>query len=267
MPTNNGNATVATGSSLSPGREDLLLKNLPEVHYIARQIHRRLPSCVSLEDLVHAGILGLIEAVDRFEANRNTSFKSYANFRIRGAVIDSLRRLDWSPRALRRDGRRIERARRDLATEFGRSPSEPELAAHLQMSVEHFQRILADLCGVGLYSLQDSCDGDHIQSSYGPAASRAEEDPFREACRAEVSVILAMSITDLDVKQRQVITLYYFNELTMKQVATTMGIGESRVSQIHAAALIALRAGMQGRIDGAPGALAAPAMKEKNRVP
>src|SRR5215475_12894805 len=112
-------------------RNRLLEENLPEVRYIARRIHDRLPSHVSFEDLVHAGILGLIDAVDKFDPSKNVQLKSYARFRIRGAILDSLRQLDWSPRHLRRQARRIEEANRQLSAELGHSPSETELAAHL----------------------------------------------------------------------------------------------------------------------------------------
>src|SRR5215475_12788286 len=112
-------------------RQRLLNENLPEVRYIARRIHDRLPSHVPFEDLVHAGILGLIDAVDKFDPQKNVQLKSYARFRIRGAILDSLRQMDWSPRNLRRQARRIEEANRQLSAELGHSPSETELAAHL----------------------------------------------------------------------------------------------------------------------------------------
>src|ERR1700757_2632644 len=112
-------------------RERLLGENLAEVRYIARRIHDRLPPHVPFDDLVHAGILGLIDAIDKYDPGRNVQLKSYARFRIRGAILDSLRQMDWSPRNLRRQARRIEEAHRDLAASLGRAPSEPELATHL----------------------------------------------------------------------------------------------------------------------------------------
>src|SRR6202030_2043416 len=118
--------TLAPDSAV---RQRLLTENLQEVRYIARRIHDRLPSHVPFDDLVHAGILGLIDAVDRFDPGKNVQLKSYARFRIRGAILDSLRQMDWSPRNLRRQARRIEEAHRELASELGRAPSEPELAA------------------------------------------------------------------------------------------------------------------------------------------
>jgi RNA polymerase sigma factor for flagellar operon FliA len=123
----------------SAERQRLLTENLQEVRYIARRIHDRLPSHVPFDDLVHAGILGLIDAVDRFDPGKNVQLKSYARFRIRGAILDSLRQMDWSPRNLRRQARRIEEAVRELSAELGRAPSEPEIAPRLGLRVEDFQ--------------------------------------------------------------------------------------------------------------------------------
>src|SRR6202521_896491 len=138
----------------SEERQRLLIENLPEVRYIARRIHDRLPSHVLFDDLVHAGILGLIDAVDKFDPTKNVQLKSYGRFRIRGAILDSLRQMDWSPRNLRRQARRIEEARRDLAAQFGRAPTEPEMAVHLEMPLVEFQHLLGDLRGLDLSSLQ-----------------------------------------------------------------------------------------------------------------
>src|ERR1700688_354069 len=138
----------------SAERQRLLTENLQEVRYIARRIHDRLPSHVPFDDLVHAGILGLIDAVDRFDPGKNVQLKSYARFRIRGAILDSLRQMDWSPRNLRRQARRIEDANRELAAELGRAPSEPELAGRLGIELIEYQRLLGELRGLDLGSLQ-----------------------------------------------------------------------------------------------------------------
>src|ERR1700694_2489544 len=129
-------------------RQRLLNENLPEVRYIARRIHDRLPSHVPFDDLVHAGILGLIDAVDKFDPSKNVQLKSYARFRIRGAILDGLRQMDWSPRNLRRQARRIEDTHRELAAELGRAPSEPELAARMGLGLEEYQQLLGELRGL-----------------------------------------------------------------------------------------------------------------------
>jgi RNA polymerase sigma factor (sigma-70 family) len=132
----------------SEERQHLLIENLPEVRYIARRIHDRLPSHVLFDDLVHAGILGLIDAADKFDPGKNVQFKSYARFRIRGAMLDSLRQSDWSPRHLRRQARQIEQVNRELASELGRSPSEPEIASRLGIELVEFQRLLGEFRGL-----------------------------------------------------------------------------------------------------------------------
>src|SRR5215469_5277541 len=139
-------------------RERLLTENLPEVRYIARRIHDRLPSHVQFDDLVHAGILGLIDAVDKFDPGKNVQLKSYARFRIRGAILDSLRQLDWSPRNLRRQARRIEEAHRELAAQLGHAPSEAETAERLGMRLDEFHQLLGELRGLDLGSLQAGSD-------------------------------------------------------------------------------------------------------------
>lgn len=239
----------------SEERQHLLIENLPEVRYIARRIHDRLPSHVLFDDLVHAGILGLIDAVDKFDSNKNVQLKSYARFRIRGAILDSLRQLDWSPRHLRRQSRQIEQVNRELASELGRSPSEPEVASRLGVELVEFQQLLGELRGLDLSSLQGQSDDGLIEKNVAVAATRLEEDPFHLTLRTEMRVLLAKAIEELEDKERQVLGLYYLEELTMKEVGLILAIGESRVSQIHTAALIRLRSRLHGRIDASSGSL------------
>ena len=243
----------ANTKTLDPAeRERLLTENLPEVRYIARRIYDRLPPHVQLDDLVHAGILGLIDAVDKFDPAKNVQLKSYARFRIRGAILDSLRQLDWSPRNLRRQARRIEGAHRELAAHLGHAPSESELAAHLEMKLEEFQQLLGDLRGLDLGSLHTQYDDGSGDEEISGVAARPEEDPFHLAVRSEMRAQLTQAIETLEEKERQVLALYYLEELTMKEVGLILDIGESRVSQIHTAALIRLRAVLSRRSEADP---------------
>ena len=228
-------------------RQRLLTEHLPEVRYIARRIHDRLPSHVSFEDLVHAGILGLIDAVDKFDVSKNVLLKSYARFRIRGAILDSLRELDWGPRQLRRQARQIEEATNELGATLGRSPTETEVAERLEMSLAQFQEVLGELRGLDLGSLQASAEDGGMEDAATVPATRPEEDPFHLTMRAETRRILAEAISQLEEKERQVLGLYYLEELTMKEVGVILDIGESRVSQIHTAALLRLRARLRGK--------------------
>jgi RNA polymerase sigma factor for flagellar operon FliA len=235
-------ASSTSAGSVAEERERLLLRYLPEVRYIARRIHDRLPSHVSFDDLVQAGILGLIDAVDRFDAKRNVELGAYAKFRIRGAILDSLRQSDWSPRSLRQLARSVEQANRDLASELGRWPTEPEVAGKLGMKLEELQSLLGELRGLDLGSLQtryDESDGEEVIELL---SDKDGESPFQLCMRAEMLGLVARAIEGLGEKERQVLSLYYVEELTMKEVGAVMNIGESRVSQIHNAALIQVRA-------------------------
>jgi RNA polymerase sigma factor for flagellar operon FliA len=223
-------------------REQLLLEHLPQVKYIARRIHDRLPAQVPLDDLIHAGVVGLIDAVEKFDPRKNVQLKSYAKFRIRGAILDSLREMDWSPRHLRRQARRIEEAHRDLKLILGRAASEPELAKEVGMTLEDFQHLLGELRGLDLGSLQaESMEGqaDEDVLTYRPGGT--DKDPFFLCLDGEMRTHIATALEDLDEKEKQVVTLYYLEELTMKEVGSVLGVGESRVSQIHSAALVRLR--------------------------
>ena len=241
----NGDSTArqAVAELDDVARERLLLEHLPQVQYIARRIHDRLPPQVLLEDLVHAGILGLMDAVRKYDPSKNVQLKHYAEFRIRGAILDSLRQVDWSPRTLRRQGRRLEQAISDCKGRYGRDPTEPEIAAELDMSLEDLQHLMGDLRGLEIGSLQaDSNEPGGGEEAIQYRASTEEEDPFHQTLRSEMTGLLAKAIGELPPREREVLALYHYEELTMKEVGATLGIGESRVSQIHTAALLRLRA-------------------------
>jgi RNA polymerase sigma factor for flagellar operon FliA len=230
-------------------RERMLLEHLPQVHYIARRIHDRLPPQIPLEDLVHAGVLGLIDAVDKYDSSQNVQLQSYARFRIRGAILDSLRELDWGPRKLRRQARRIEQAHSNLKAKLGRAPSEPELAAALQMNLQEFQHLLGELRGLDLGSLEEeSSSGAAGEAAIANNSTPASESPFDQCLREEMSQLLAEALQDLNEQERRVMALYHMEELTMKEVGAVLGVGESRISQIHSTALIRLRARMRERM-------------------
>jgi RNA polymerase sigma factor for flagellar operon FliA len=221
--------------------EKLLLDHLPHVQYVARRIHTRLPPQVLLEDLVHAGILGLMDAVRKYDPSKNVQLKHYAEFRIRGAILDSLRLVDWSPRALRRQARRLEQAISRCKARLGRDPSEVEIAAELEVSLDSLQHLRGDLRGLDIESLQSSAEdsgGEPLDS----LARSEDEDPYQQALRSEMTSLLELAITELPAREREVLALYHFQELTMKEVGEVLRIGESRVSQIHSAALSRLRA-------------------------
>ncbi len=231
-------------------RNRLLLEQLPQVRYIARRIHDRLPQSVCLEDLVHAGVLGLIDALAKYDPAKNVQLKSYAKFRIRGAILDSLRGLDWSPRDLRRKARQMETVHSQLKATLGRAASEPELAEAMEMELDEFYAFLRDLRGLDLGSLNAETNEDgYTMEPAAIAATDPEDDPFHLCLKGEMKELLTDAISDLPEKERQVLALYYYEELTMKEIGQVLGVGESRVSQIHSAAVVRLRAAIRPAIE------------------
>jgi RNA polymerase sigma factor FliA len=232
-------------------RERLLAEHLPQVHCIARRIHGRLPRNVQLEDLIHEGVIGLIDALDKFDPLKQVQLKSYAQFRIRGAILDSLRASDWSPRSLRLKARQLERGRLEMSAALGRSPTDSELACHLGMDATDLARLLAELNALALGSLEGTSNSEAQELSNrdpdGPAV-----DPFSLCLRGEINSRLLQAMGDLGERERQVLNLYYAEELTMKEVGVVLGIGESRVSQIHSAAILRLRKGLQALAQSGP---------------
>ena len=222
-------------------RERILSEHLSTVRYVARRIHERLPQHVELEELVSAGVVGLIDAYEKFDHGKQVQFKTYAQFRIRGAILDSLRTLDWSPRELRRKGREAEEANRRATARLGRVADEYEVAAEMKLTLGEYQQLLGDLKGLEIGSLHARRweDSDEEELSHIPAPS--DEGPLFRCLKGEAKQTLIDAIEELPEKERMVLTLYYYEGLTMKEIALTLGVVESRVSQIHSAAVGRLR--------------------------
>ena len=228
---------------IKPGREKLIMDQVSNVRNIARQIHRRLPQHVPVEDLIHAGVLGLIDAVEKYEQARNVKFETYAKFRIRGAILDSLRALDWSPRELRRKARDIESAVQKLSGELRRVPEDQEIADAMGISLSEFQTTVGDLLALEVGTLSVDPEADAFCDDRRLAISTDEShDPYHHCLESELKQLLARSIEQLMEREQQVLSLYYFEELSMREIATILGVVDSRVSQIHTAAILKLRA-------------------------
>ncbi|HEX3571269.1 MAG TPA: FliA/WhiG family RNA polymerase sigma factor [Acidobacteriaceae bacterium] len=228
-------------------RERMLLEHLPAVRYVARRIHGRLPQHVELDDLVSAGVVGLIDAFSKFDHTKKVQFKSYAQFRIRGAILDSLRMLDWSPRELRRKGRAVEEAIRTVTQQRGRAPAEQEIAAEMGLELPEYQQLLGDLRGLEIGSLhvERSEDSGDEELAYIPGAP--EDDPLFRCLQGEMRERLAKAIDELPEKDRLVLTLYHYENLTMKEIGQMLGLVESRISQIHSSAVVRLRTSLGER--------------------
>lgn len=226
-------------------REALLLQHMPMVRFVARRVHDRLPSHVELDDLVSAGLVGLVDAAEKYDGARQVQFRSYAQIRVRGAILDSLRGMDWSPRELRRQGRAMAEAIRTLSAQLGRTPTDEEIAIEMSMELAEFQEMTGDLSSLQVDSLnvERSEEMGDEELVYLPAP--VSEDPLMRCIEGQTREKLAAAIERLPERQRLVLTLYYFEELTMKEIGLALNVVESRVSQIRVSAVKRLRLELQ----------------------
>jgi RNA polymerase sigma factor FliA len=237
--------TVAAQPALTAEQERVLLEHLPIVRFLARRIHERLPQHVDIEDLVSAGVLGLMDAFAKFDPEKKVQFRSYAQFRIRGAILDSLRTLDWSPRELRRKGRAVEEAIRVLTSRLGRAPGEIEVASEMGIGLEDYQQLLGDLKGLEIGTLHVERNENSGEEELAYIPGRPDEDPLFRCLKGELEERLTDAIAHLPDRERLVMTLYYYEEMTMREIGLALGVVESRVSQVHASAVIHLRAALR----------------------
>ena len=240
-PVSDGYPPGGSAQVLSGEQERVLLEHLPIVRFLARRIHERLPQHVDIEDLVSAGVVGLMDAFAKFDPTKKVQFRSYAQFRIRGAILDSLRTLDWSPRELRRKGRAVEEAIRVLTARLGHAPGEPEVAAEMGLGLEDYQQLLGDLKGLEIGTLHMERNEDSGEEELAYVPGRPEEDPLFLCLRGELEERLTDAIANLPDRERLVMTLYYYEEMTMREIGLALGVVESRVSQVHASAVVHLR--------------------------
>ena len=223
-------------------REQLILDHLPQVRLIARRIHERLPESVNLEDLVSTGIVGLISAIDRFDPNHNVKLKTYAEYKIRGAILDSLRGLDWAPRQQRRRSKQIETAVSLLEQRLQRAPSEEEISTELGIDLEEYFVWLSEIRGLNLGSLESRPGDDEGRDLLRLVADKEDDWPSRVLERSELRKILSQAISRMPQIERTVLGLYYREELTLREISRVVKLHESRVSQLKTQAIVRLRA-------------------------
>jgi len=217
-------------------RDRVVLEHLPLVKAIAVRVHENLPVHVETDDLVHAGILGLFDAATKYDPEKQVAFSSYAKHRIKGAILDSLRQLDWASRDMRRRHKQVEAATRELAAVLQRNPTEAEIAQKLGMDVDRWRTMMLDLRNVGLVSA--STRGPENEDLPAPDfPSKPETQPDSICAREQLRSVLGDAMKTLPERYQKVVTLYYTNEMTMKEIGGILGINESRVSQIHKSAL------------------------------
>lgn len=232
------------GAPLSESeRESLIESHLPLVKFVADRIAIKLPASVDRDDLISAGMIGLLDAVDKYDASRGVMFKTYAEMRVRGAILDSLRDLDWAPRSMRRRAREVEAAYLQIEQQYNRPAKEEEVATLLGLSMQEFQRLLGDLRGLTVTGL-DSEDDDDTVTRARQVPADPSQTPLAHYEQVETRDRLVAAIDKLPERERQVMALYYIEELNMKEVGAVLSITESRVSQIHTQAILRLRAAL-----------------------
>ncbi len=236
---------IAQDESEFDERNELIVQELPQVHYIASRMLERLPQHIELNDLVQAGVIGLLEAYRSFDPTKDASFKTFAKFRIRGAILDSLRALDWGSRSIRRKAREITDATQKLEASLGRTPAKDEIARELKISLAELNEVQTQLSGLHVVGQEvaSTFEGEAAQDLIESAPS-TWDNPFELYSKKETREHLSRVISHLSEREQLILSLYYREELTMKEVAEVVGLAVSRVSQIHAALLVKLKAAM-----------------------
>jgi len=240
-------AYTMSGDSQAAEREQLILDHLPQVRLIARKIHERLPESVSLDDLISTGVVGLISAIDNFDPGHNVKLKTYAEYKIRGAILDGLRGLDWAPRQQRKRSKMIEAAIASAEQKLHRVPAETEIAAELDISLEEYHGWLVEIRGLNLGSLETSAPTEDGQNLLKYISDSEEKWPSRLLERSALEQLLAEAIEKMPQIERTILSLYYREEMTLREIAKIVKLHESRVSQLKSQAILRLRSYIEKR--------------------
>jgi RNA polymerase sigma factor for flagellar operon FliA len=234
-------------------RDQLIIQYTPWVRFMALRMAAKLPSHIQAEDLISAGIIGLIDALDKFNPAREVQFKTYAQIRIQGAMKDELRALDWVSRSMRQKVKRLEHAYATLEQELGRPPSSEEVANSLGIEMDEFEEMLDDVKGTSLVSLEELGQGpasEDKSSLLEALLTRQDQDPLEMLNLQDLKKALTLAIGELPEKERLVLSLYYFEELTMKEVGKVLNLTESRISQLHTQTVLRLRGKLKAYLAG-----------------
>jgi RNA polymerase sigma factor for flagellar operon FliA len=225
-------------------RETLIMEYAPLIKFIAQKIAVRLPANIELDDLISAGVIGLMDAIEKYDPTRDNTFKTYAEFRIRGAILDELRSQDWVPRSVRDKAKLIDRTTVALEQELGRTPADEEIAARLNVSLDEFHDLANQVRPVSLVSMDDLTtfsNGDK-KSIINILEGTKFANPLTTLGLKTVKDVVTKAIEELPEKQRLVLSLYYYEDLNLKEIGRVLRVTESRVSQLHAQAVSRLRA-------------------------
>jgi len=227
-------------------RDKAVMEHSDLVKYIAFRLISRLPDHISVDDLISAGVLGLIDAIEKYDSSQGIPFEYYAKIRIKGAMLDEIRSMDWVPRSLRQKSSVLEKACANLEQRLGRDPTEEEIALELEMDMDQFHKILDEIKGISF--LPENIHDVVRENRESYMLSSGSEELFDSAYRKEIRTHLAEAITGLAEKEQLVLSLYYYEELTMKEIGATLGYTESRISQIHTKAMLKLKTKLSKRL-------------------
>lgn len=232
-------------NKLTPAQKDkLIMEYAPLIKFIAQKIAIRLPSNIELDDLISSGVIGLMDAIEKYDPTRDNKFKTYAEFRIRGSILDELRAQDWVPRSVRDKAKMLDRTLIQLEAELGRNATDEEIAEKLEMSIEEFYNLVNQVKPVSVLSIDEQATFSSVdkQSILNLLEGCKFNNPFNELNLKTVKDIVTQSIEDLPERQRLVLSLYYYEDLNLKEIGRILRVTESRVSQLHAQAISRLRA-------------------------
>ncbi len=224
-------------------REEVIKQYSPMIKYVANRIAMRLPPHIEVDDLISVGVLGLIDAITKYDPTRGAKFKTYAEFRVRGAILDELRSMDWVPRSVRQKASNVDSVVQKLQSKLGRPPEDEEVAGEMGISLDQFFDTLNETKSMPVLSLEGlgiAKETGEQQSLLDCLAGKSDTDPQIQIRLNELKEIIAQAIDTLPEKARLMITLYYYEELTMKEIGAVLDVTESRVSQIHSKAVFKL---------------------------
>ena len=221
-------------------KEKLIVHYSPMIKYVVGRMNIYVGNALDFDDLISYGVFGLIDAIDKFDYHKGVKFETYASLRIRGAVLDGLRQLDWVPRTARQKNRQLEEVYAQLESELGREPTSEDLAAKLGLTPDEVDEEIKKSALLSLISFDDYLETNH-ESAKKELSGDAADLPESIYDQKELREILAAAIENLTEKERMVVTLYYFEELTLKEISQIMSVSESRVSQIHSKAMLKMR--------------------------
>lgn len=237
---------------INPKQKDELIKEYaPLIRFIAQKIAVRLPSNIELDDLISAGVIGLMDAIDKYDPSRDNKFKTYAEFRVRGAILDELRAQDWVPRSIRDKAKLLDRTVVSLESELGRSPTDEEIAEALNISMDEFYSLVNQVRPISLLSIDEQQTFSSVdkKSILNLLETSKMANPFNQLNVKAIKDIVAQAIEGLPERQRLVLSLYYYEDLNLKEIGQVLRVTESRVSQLHAQAVQRLRAKLQSTIN------------------